>query len=152
MRPRSRQTTLSPVAASSLHTIVPATPAPTSTTSTASSLVTVIAAFPENHVTSLPQDKRNTAPLADGTQLVGQRRRKRDAFPQTLLALQCLGIACHQNRLRGVGRSRMVHFVDELIHIVLECALGSKSFRIDRHEEVADVVRGGFRLRHHSNG
>src|SRR3990170_8082359 len=34
MRPRSSQTILSPVAASSLHTIVPASPAPTTTTST----------------------------------------------------------------------------------------------------------------------
>ena len=31
-----------------------------------------------------------------------------------------------------------MHFVDELIHIVLECALGAESFRIDHHEKVAD--------------
>src|SRR3989304_4948271 len=44
MRPRSSPTTRSPASASSLHTIVPARPAPTTTASAALSLVTAIAA------------------------------------------------------------------------------------------------------------
>src|SRR3990172_6306259 len=42
MRPRSSATTRSPASASSLHTIVPATPAPTTTASTGLSLVIAI--------------------------------------------------------------------------------------------------------------
>lgn len=55
-------------------------------------------------------------------------------------ALGRLRIAGHQHRLGRVGRGRIVQRVDEVIHLGLERAAGAKSVRIERQEEMTDII------------
>jgi len=91
----------------------------------------------------LSKHERHRRALRDRAQLLHEIVRDRHAVLEPLASRRHLRVARDQHGLRGIGVLGVVEDIDHLIEIVLELPLAAKRARIDRQEEVADVVRIG---------
>jgi hypothetical protein len=84
--------------------------------------------------------------LGDLAQFLGESRRQRDAVLPSLGPRAHLGIAGDLDRLGRIDRTGRPQGIDHVVQIGLEPTILAERGRIDRQEEMPDIMAGRVRI------